>query len=141
MRRLLKWVLLAIFAVGALVLYDIQTGWRGAYWLAVTVLYREVPLPESQIVRDLPYVNGTVQDRTKHRLDLFVPAGRGWPMVVFVHGGGWREGDKGVTVGSADVYGNIGRYLASHGIGASRSTPSRSSAPVPHAPSSPASSR
>ena len=38
-------------------------------------------------------------------------------MVVFAHGGGWREGDKDLRIGGADIYGNIGRFLAGHGIG------------------------
>ena len=38
-------------------------------------------------------------------------------MLVFIHGGGWTSGDKGLVVGGADIYANIGRFYASHGIG------------------------
>ncbi len=71
----------------------------------------------------------------KHRLDLFRPAGStgsigstgstgstataetGWPILVFVHGGGWTSGDRALTVGGRDVYGNIGRFFAARGVG------------------------
>ena len=36
---------------------------------------------------------------------------------MFVHGGNWTEGDRALKVGGADVYGNIGRFLALHGYG------------------------
>ena len=38
-------------------------------------------------------------------------------MFVFVHGGNWDAGDKGLRVGGVDVYGNIGRFYAARGIG------------------------
>ena len=44
-------------------------------------------------------------------------SGAAWPLLVFVHGGGWTSGDKGLRVGGADVYGNIGRFFAAHGVG------------------------
>jgi acetyl esterase/lipase len=50
-------------------------------------------------------------------LDLFLPDGKNWPVLVFVHGGGWDTGDKQLRVGGADVYGNIGRFYAALGIG------------------------
>jgi acetyl esterase/lipase len=87
-------------------------------------LYEEVELPDGQVMRDVPYRNGDGAHPEKHRLDLFLPPSDGdgggapWPVVVFVHGGGWTSGDRALRFGGADVYGNIGRYLASHGIGA-----------------------
>lgn len=100
--------------------------------VAMPFLYDEVALPAEQVVRDVPYRNGDGADAEKHRLDLFLPSlstgadaspstgedAEGWPVVVFVHGGGWTHGDRALRFGGADVYGNIGRYLASHGIGA-----------------------
>ena len=38
--------------------------------------------------------------------------------MIFVHGGNWDEGDRDFEAGGADVYNNIGRYLATSGIGA-----------------------
>jgi arylformamidase len=50
-----------------------------------------VPLPAgTRVERDLAYGNHPAQ-----RLDLYRPAGDGpFPLIVFVHGGGWRRGDK-----------------------------------------------
>lgn len=57
-------------------------------------------------------------DDPKRQLDLYLPEGNSFPMVVFVHGGGWAWGDRTQSFGGADVYRNIGRFLASEGIGA-----------------------
>ncbi len=82
--------------------------------VGVGLLYQKSPLPAGSIRRDVAY-----GPDARHRLDLFLPAGpAGWPTAVFVHGGSWTEGDKALEVGGADVYGNIGRYLAGQGIGA-----------------------
>lgn len=91
------------------------------YGVAIPFLYVEANLPEAQVVHDVAYRDDVDADPTKHRLDLFLPAapadGAAWPLLVFVHGGGWTSGDKGLRVGGADVYGNIGRFFASRGIG------------------------
>ena len=83
--------------------------------VGVKALYRRAPLPEAQIARDLPYVPGSHDP--KHRLDLFRPAGKGWPVFIFIHGGSWDSGDKSLTAGGEDIYGNIGRLYAARGIG------------------------
>lgn len=77
-------------------------------------LYKEAYLSERQIVRNVPYQEGNTPDQ---RLDLFIPDKAKWPILIFVHGGGWNTGDKELTVGGADVYGNIGRFFASRGVG------------------------
>lgn len=82
----------------------------------VALLYEKAELPEAQIVRDVCYV-ATPCDTPKHTLDLYLPAQRDWPVIVFVHGGGWDSGDKNYRAGGADVYANIGRHYAMHGIG------------------------
>ncbi len=87
------------------------------YWVGIRFLYDEVPLPAAQIVRDIPY-DPSAPDDAKRQLDLFTPAGKDWPIVVFIHGGNWDTGDRGLKIGGADIYGNIGRMLASHGFGA-----------------------
>ncbi len=89
--------------------------------LAMPFVYREVPLPADQVVRDVAYLDGADADPAKHRLHLFLPAagqGEAWPVVVFVHGGGWTWGDRDLRIAGRDVYGNIGRWLAARGIGA-----------------------
>ncbi len=97
------------------------SGCAVVYGLGIGLVYEEAELPEAQVLHDLRYVEGS--DSEKHRLDLFLPTPDSvrtdpWPTVVFVHGGGWTEGDKDLAFGGADVYGNIGRFFASRGIGA-----------------------
>lgn len=87
-------------------------------WVGIQVLYEKAELPTDRVLRDLPYWQGKEFDGKKHRLDLFLATGKGWPTVIFVHGGGWNKGDKGLRVGGRDVYGNIGRFFAAHGVGA-----------------------
>lgn len=79
--------------------------------------YKEVKLPESQIVYDIPYWSAPEADPIKNRLDLFLPAGKNWPLLVFVHGGEWISGDKSMKVMGSEIYRNIGRYFASQGVG------------------------
>jgi len=86
------------------------------YWVGIKLLYDQVPLSEAQIARNISY-DPSAPDDSKRQLDLFLPSARGWPVVVFVHGGGWMNGDRSLKVGGADVYGNIGRMLASRGFG------------------------
>ena len=115
-RRVVLLVLLA-FAVAA-------SGCGLLLRLGVGLVYDRVDLPAEQVIRDVAYADDGL---AKHRLNLFLPtpdsvradrAADGWPTVVFVHGGGWTEGDKDLEVGGADVYNNIGRFFASRGIGA-----------------------
>ncbi|MEQ1851346.1 MAG: alpha/beta hydrolase [Chthoniobacteraceae bacterium] len=83
--------------------------------VGMKVLYTKASLPEAQVTRDIVYKQGS--SSPKHRLDLFRPASGHWPVMVFVHGGGWVEGDKAYRFHGDDVYGNIGRFYASQGIG------------------------
>lgn len=88
-----------------------------AYRIGVPLFYRRADLPETQVVRDLPYRSGPGADAEKNLLDLYVPTGTRWPVLVFIHGGGWTSGDKDYRAGGADVYANIGRFYAARGIG------------------------
>jgi len=63
-------------------------------------------------IYDIPYINDGMY---KHKLDLFLPEKeKKIPMVILVHGGGWKRGDRRALI---DVYGDIGRSLAANGIG------------------------
>lgn len=86
-------------------------------WLAVRLFYREAVLPKEQVHTDVIYYHGPGADQRKHLLDFYMPQGKGAPVLVFVHGGGWRTGDKALKFGDADPYGNIGRFYAARGIG------------------------
>lgn len=81
----------------------------------MAVLYKHTPRPEHKIIRNIPYCEGSADP--KHHLDFFLPDGENWPVMVFIHGGGLNSGDKALRVYGADVYGNIGRFYASQGIG------------------------
>lgn len=48
----------------------------------------------------------------KHTLDLYLPEGEGFPVLVFVHGGGWKRGHKNEA-----VFYNLGLSFAEDGIG------------------------
>jgi acetyl esterase/lipase len=83
--------------------------------VGMAVLYKKADLPADQVHLDIPYESDS--SSPENRLDLFTPASTNWPVLVFVHGGGWNEGDKALKVAGDDVYGNIGRFYAEHGIG------------------------
>lgn len=66
--------------------------------------------------KDIPYVEGSLNP--KQKLDLYLPKkARPFPVVIFVHGGFWRAGDRRYYEPMTGLYGNIGVALASHGIG------------------------
>jgi acetyl esterase/lipase len=67
-------------------------------------------LPGVQVLRDLEYVPG---GHERNRLDLYLPekATRPLPVIVWVHGGGWTNGDK--TNGPAFRFATNGYAVAS----------------------------
>ena len=86
------------------------------YWVGAKLLYEKAPNPPS-VQLGVSYDPSAPND-PKRQLDLYLPAGRDFPTVVFVHGGGWAWGDRTQRFGGADIYRNIGRFLAGQGIGA-----------------------
>jgi triacylglycerol lipase len=65
-----------------------------------------------QITRDLRY-----GPHERHRLDVFEPQGRGgepWPVLLFVHGGGFTTGDK--TAPGSPFYDNVGLWAVRSGV-------------------------
>lgn len=90
----------------------------GLYYRAgIKLYYRDATLAPNLVRLDVPYAGPS--STPKQRLNLFMPAAdtAHRPFVVFVHGGNWDEGDRNLEVGGADIYNNIGRYLAARGIG------------------------
>lgn len=82
--------------------------------VGMRLLFDPTQWPEQRVLEDVSYGE---QDAEKQRFDLFLPEGEQWPTLIFVHGGSWREGDKDLQVGGREVYGNIGRFYASKGLG------------------------
>ncbi|WP_412061738.1 alpha/beta hydrolase [Rubrivirga sp. IMCC45206] len=83
--------------------------------LLTDVFYDEVALDPSLVRADLAYIDDGID---KHRLDWFAPAesaGASGHTILFVHGGGWVEGDRAYTFGGEDIYGNVGRFFATQG--------------------------
>jgi len=80
--------------------------------------WRSRGLVDSQGVKqfiDLAYYTGPDADPIKHKLDLYLPEGKSnFPALMFIHGGGWDQGDKRVT---SDPYGDLGRRFAKKGVG------------------------
>ena len=68
---------------------------------------------EVRIVRDLPYkTEGLDYEKERCKLDLYLPADRkGFPVVVWFHGGGLKGGDKAARAAI-----QVGQRLASAGI-------------------------
>lgn len=61
-------------------------------------------------IADVAYVSGTGADE-KHKLDLYLPADKKeYPIVLFVHGGGYRKGDRKNVA-------NFGKAMAAEGVG------------------------
>jgi len=69
---------------------------------------------EVQAIKDIAYYEGDEAHQAKHKLDLFLPKDRKeFPVLFFVHGGGWRTGDKNFF----GIYSALGTFFAKHGIG------------------------
>ena len=74
-------------------------------------LLPQEPYPNVRLDRDLVY-----GPHERHRLDVFAPpgTGKGRPVVVFVHGGGFSRGAK--RTAGAPFYDNIGLWAAAHDV-------------------------
>ncbi len=67
--------------------------------------------------RDIAYCGGADDaDRERHLLDVYRPVGKGdFPVLFFVHGGGWMIGGKDDVLGIYG-YGTIAEHLAERGL-------------------------
>jgi acetyl esterase/lipase len=67
--------------------------------------------PTVEVKKDIPYLEGKDTDAGKHKLDLYLPKGKsGFPVLIFIHGGAWRSGDRALYVA-------LGNRFAKEGIG------------------------
>ena len=64
--------------------------------------------PSVDVKKGIPYVEDA---GPKQKLDLYLPKDKtNFPVLVFIHGGGWTSGDRA-------MYQPLGNMLAKHGIG------------------------
>src|SRR5690242_10328349 len=79
--------------------------WMLLYWIACVIFSAVVISAFAQctpparsgrrVLKDIPYYTGHDADSKFQSLDLYLPEGKArMPLVIFVHGGGWRAGDK-----------------------------------------------
>jgi acetyl esterase/lipase len=69
--------------------------------------------PEFEVEKhaNVAYRVGPTADPVRHRLDVYVPKGqKGFPVLLFVHGGSWKSGNK-------NLYAALGHAFAKAGIG------------------------
>jgi acetyl esterase/lipase len=66
---------------------------------------------EVTVKRDIIYYDGPGFYAPRHILDLYLPADQtDFPVLIFIHGGGWTSGNK-------NLYGGLGNIFARAGIG------------------------
>jgi acetyl esterase/lipase len=92
-----------------------EAGCGVVYRAGIKLYYKPAAIAADGVVRDIPYVTGSVDPM--QQLNFFKPATAGFPVVIFIHGGNWDSGDKDYRFGGQDIYNNIGRFLASRGFG------------------------
>jgi acetyl esterase/lipase len=64
-----------------------------------------------EVQAGVPYTEGAPADAEKHKLDLYLPRDKkSFPVLVFLHGGSWRTGDR-------SLYAALGQRFARAGIG------------------------
>lgn len=97
-------------------------GQVGADWIVASEAdkartTKEAPAPKLfkvEVKHDIAYFNGKNADKTRHKLDLYLPKGqKDFPVLFFVHGGAWRHGDKNAF----GYYGSLANFFAQRGIG------------------------
>lgn len=91
------------------VMIPVMTSILCSLLLALAVL-----APDVQEKQDLRYYEGSGSHSKKHLLNLYLPVDRkDPPIVIFVHGGSWKRGDKDAYGGA---YARLGRSLAGTGL-------------------------
>ena len=81
--------------------------------LVLTALGVYAPPAEDKFERhaDIAYRTDKDADKKRHSLDVYTPKGKkDFPVVLFVHGGSWKSGNK-------ELYAALGQSLAADGIG------------------------
>jgi len=109
----------ALLPLVLLALWLPALGCGPAVGVAIRPFYSSADLDpgRAEVRLDVPYRTDPGTDPAKHRLDLFLPSGKDWPILAFVHGGSLENGDTSRRFGGQDIYRNIGRFYASRGVG------------------------
>ena len=69
------------------------------------------PAFEVERHKDIAYRTDKDADKVRHKLDVYCPKGqKDFPVVLFVHGGSWKSGNK-------NLYAGVGEAFAKCGIG------------------------
>ncbi len=51
--------------------------------------------PEIEVRKGITYTEGSEEDASKHKLDVYIPKGKNnSPVFFFIHGGAWKSGDR-----------------------------------------------
>src|SRR4051794_20374857 len=94
------------------------SAWLAAMIPAIGCAADDGPKPGEfavKVVKDLEYGPAHFLHPGKHKLDLYLPEGaKDFPVLFFIHGGGWVSGDRDFHFG---LYANVGRAFAKKGIG------------------------
>jgi len=70
--------------------------------------------PAIRIIKDLRYDDSPGSDPKLNALDLYMPEGKeNVPLVFYLHGGGWRAGDKENPATLVNTFGRLGVGVAS----------------------------
>ena len=78
-----------------LVLVVVSVGTIDGLIPTVSTLQAAPPQRTIRMIQDLQYYDGPGAERGLHSFDLYLPEGKtNFPMLFFIHGGGWRGGDK-----------------------------------------------
>ncbi len=69
-----------------------------------------------EVIKDIAYSSAKDADPARHKLDLYLPKGKkGFPVLVFVHGGGWSKGDRKSFARQGATFARAGVGVASVG--------------------------
>jgi arylformamidase len=92
---------------------SVLAGTFGATDRAVWAAKPDAP-SDMEVSKDLRYDDSPGSNPKLNALDLYLPAGkRNVPLVVYVHGGGWRAGDKENPITLVNTFGRMGVGVAS----------------------------
>lgn len=87
-----------------IVVYLLKAAISPGLWLGRVLIFNRHAPPVGRVVKDLKY-----GPRRRQAIDLYVPQGEPpWPVLVFIHGGGWISGDKA-------MYARVARTFAARG--------------------------